>query len=257
MIEPLQQSPAKEKISSYLYGSSIYFVTVGVLYLWGYWSTFNLNILEYFSLADVVKATVFPIASAFTFVVLGAVIGELTFGQETKVQGSGSGTKIGRFFRKLAPAIFVIYAFGTAMLFLYGPTAKWLIIPFLIAPPLTIFAKKYRLLAAIIPSESAHSVVLFLLCTLPTFSYGHGRMKAQEIVEGKKFEYVVSEVAQIPVSLNIKPTERLRFLGHAGDFLFYFEPSEAQVVIEKIDDGKVLILKTYAQPSASKRAEKA
>jgi len=47
------------------YWSTAYVVVVAVLYLWGYWSPFNINVLEYLSLADVVKAAAYPLASVF------------------------------------------------------------------------------------------------------------------------------------------------------------------------------------------------
>ncbi len=68
-----QRATTKEKVSTYLYFSSLYFVTVGVLYLWGYWTTFEVNILEYLSLADIVKSTAYPIASTFIFFVIGVI----------------------------------------------------------------------------------------------------------------------------------------------------------------------------------------
>ena len=54
----------KERVASYVYFGSLYFVSVGALYLWGYWSAFNINILAYLSLADVLKLTAYPIALA-------------------------------------------------------------------------------------------------------------------------------------------------------------------------------------------------
>jgi hypothetical protein len=73
MATEIQAQPAKERVATYLYFSSVYAVTVGVLYLWGYWSTFGVNILEYLSLADIVKTAAYPVASVFAIMGLGRV----------------------------------------------------------------------------------------------------------------------------------------------------------------------------------------
>jgi hypothetical protein len=60
---------------SYLYFGSLYFVTLGVLYLWGYWSSFGIDILEYISVAEVLELMAHPVAYGFAAFALGAVVG--------------------------------------------------------------------------------------------------------------------------------------------------------------------------------------
>ena len=61
------------------YCSSAYFFSVAALYLWGYWSPFKINILEYVSLSDVIKIAAFPIASVFILVAIGMLIVKFFF----------------------------------------------------------------------------------------------------------------------------------------------------------------------------------
>ena len=170
-------------------------------------------------------------------------------GHETFPHGGGRNTRVVRLLRKIAPAIFLVYVFGTVSLFILGPSSKWLVLPFLFAIPVYFFARERRILETVIAHESPRSIVIFLLATLPTFAYGHGRIKAQDIIGGAKFEYVLSPVDQVPILTTAASVQRLRFIGHAGDFLFFFEPLESTVVTIKIEGGKALVLKTYVRPA--------
>lgn len=249
-IQPL----AKNRVSTYLYFGSLYFVTVGVLYLWGYWATFDVNILEYLSLADVLKITAYPIASAFVFATLGAVTGELLIRRGALPSGGKRDTRIGQFLRKMAPLLLLTYALGTIALFVYGPVEKWNVLPLLLAIPMYFFAKERGFLVSIIPHESPRSVVIFLLCALPPFSYGHGRLQAATILNGTDYKYVVSPIEGIGANADTSISKRLRYLGHAGDFVFLFQPVNTTLVITRFDHTKSLHLQKFkvsSQPSGA------
>ena len=66
---------SSERLREYGFIASFYFVVVGVLYLWGHWYSFEVNILEYISLTDIVKVTLIPIISSFLAFASGAVLG--------------------------------------------------------------------------------------------------------------------------------------------------------------------------------------
>lgn len=250
MIEPSLKLPPQERTSTYLYFSSLYFVTVGVLYLWGYWSTFNVNILEYLSLADIIKSTAYPIASAFVFMVLGAAIGEVLADDSSLAPGAGRNTPTGKFLLRFYPWLVVIYAIVTIALLVLGPVDKWLALPVLFAMPAYLYFRRLGLFNNVLRHDSARSLAIFLMATLPTFGYGHGRIRAQEIVDGVKFEYAISPIENVSVVNDASPGQRPRFLGHAGDFIFFLEPMQGTLVISKFEGTKSLVLKHFDRPSA-------
>ncbi len=253
MTQHEQPAVVKEQVSTYLYFSSIYFVTIGILYLWGYWSTFDINILEYFSLADVLKATAYPIVSAFIFTAVGAVIGEFLVSPNKLPSGGGRDTRVGRFLRAIAPLLVLAYVLSTIGLFMFGPAEKWRILPMLLAFPPYLLSKERGFLATLIPHDSPRSVIIFLLAALPPFAYGHGRLQATAIAKGTDYKYVVSPVEGLDLSSDTKPDRQLRYLGHAGDFLFLLHPVKAVVVITKFEQAKTLQLKQFkaSQQSAA------
>ena len=75
LIKEADAPASKGRIASYLYFSSLYFIATGVLYLWGYWTPFNVNILEYMSLSDVLKTTAYSIALTAGITMVGTLLG--------------------------------------------------------------------------------------------------------------------------------------------------------------------------------------
>lgn len=241
----------QKESSAYVYFSSLYFVTVGALYLWGYWSPFGVNILEYLNLTDIVKSTAYPIASAFGFLALGVILSDLTGGKRTFPVGGGSNTSIGRTLRKNKPLLLMLYIAGSLAVLVFGPIEKWqMVLPILLGIPIALYASERNFLAHHIPEESTRSVCLFLLAILPFFAFGHGHLKAHAILEGKIFDYVLSPIDNAPVTLEAEPSQRIRFIGHAGDFLFFWEPKKSLLVISKLEKGKTLMLGHFEQKSS-------
>ena len=238
-------APAVPKLATtYLYFLTPYFVSVSVLYLWGFWTTFHINILEYLSITDVVRLTAYPIASAFISVAVGAVLSEATMG-DAFPSGGGRNTPTGIFLRRIAPYLIGIYALGTTVLLLSDLPTKWYVLPLLLAIPASIIAKERGLLIEVIPKDSVRSVGIFLLALLPPSAFGQGRIGAMNVIEGLRFDYVLSPIDQVSVPPDDTPSQRLRFLGHTGDFYFYLNPTDSAIVITKFKDDRTLLLKHF------------
>jgi len=236
----------KKHSSIYIYFLSLYFVAVGSLYLWGYWSPFGVNILEYLSLTDIAKSTAYPIVSVFISLAIGIVLGEMSSVTQKLPSGGGRNTAEGLFLRKYKRLLGVLYIAGTLALLVFGPVGKWLVLPMLAGAPIALYARGRNLLAYQIPAEAPRSVCLFLLATLPFFAFGLGKTGANSILEGKIFYYVIDNDSITPSS---EPSQRIRFIGHAGDFLFFWEPKESILLISKFEAGKTLRLGRFERKS--------
>ncbi len=244
-----QNATAKDKITSYLYISSIYFVTVGILYLWGYWAPFNVNILEYLSFSDILKSTAYPIVSAFLFSAIGIFLGDiLGVGKKSLPAGEGKNTLEGKFLNKHIRKFIFLYLIMTASLWIWGPIEKWnATLPMLIAIPLAFIVKRTGLLASDIPNEDTRSSVIFMLVLLLPIAYGHGRLKAAKILDGNEYQYVVSPIDGLSLNPNSTTEQRPRFLGQAGDYLFLFNPTLKSILIMKFDQARILNLNNFAR----------
>lgn len=239
-----EQSQSVTTGSKYAYLSSVYFVAVGVLYLWGYWPTFQVNILEYAGLTDVIKTAAYPIASFFIFFALGAVMGEFLAHEDAFPAGGGVNTPTGRVLRKLAPYLVVVYLAGTVLLFLFGPKEKWRILPVLVGLPLYLVARRHELLSDLIAHDKVRSTLIFLLAVLPFFAYGHGKLKAVAIVSGEEYTFTMSPLAG--VSAGGEPIERRpRYLGVAGGSAFFYMPEHHSTTVVVMSELKMLELRHH------------
>lgn len=237
---------SKKRKAFSIYWTSAYFLISSVLYLWGYWSVFDINIFEYSDITDIAKSAAYPIASTFIFVIVGAVLGEILFPHNTLPPGGGKNTPLGKFLNRFVFIFIAAYAIGTVLLFLFGPDEKWWIVPMLIAIPISIGLKKYGFLEEIILSEGGRTTVIFLLTILPPFSYGHGHLKALSIHTGEKFSYTVSQIEGASSEAESPPIELPRYIGQAGEQIFFYLPKNNAVLLTKLDGIKSLELRNYS-----------
>lgn len=244
----------KERAVTVLYFASVYFFGTGALYLWGYWGTFEINFLEYIGFADILKSTAFPIASALLVAAAGPAVGEVYFGTRARLpHGGGRDTRIGRFLNKYLPKRIRLLVLLTIILelALYGGAFKWLVIPWLVAIPIQAVGVEKRLLAQVLPWDPLRSLAIYILAVLPFLAYGRGVIDADSIVKGFEYSYVLSPIDGLGVAKDDPPEKKPRFLGHTGDFLFFFDPVAVSVAISKFENGKALVLKKGVAPGVS------
>ncbi|ASU39427.1 hypothetical protein hmeg3_14765 [Herbaspirillum sp. meg3] len=223
---------------------SLFFVTIGSLYLFGYWSSFHVNILEYVGLSDIVKSTIIPIGTSFMAMIVGAAGGQIL---AIKARPSDdSDTKLSLdirailFIRKYSEIFSASILVGGFFLLREGPPSLWPAISLIFAVPFRFWAMAYirSRFHCSLAQINILSVALFVLPMLPIAAYGIGRINAENILEGKKFQYVVDSSTSAPLMA-------LRFLGHTGDFIFCWDPTKKTLLINKFDGAKSLVLKNF------------
>lgn len=234
-IEQLREQPGV-----YIYFLSMYSVVAGALYLWGYWSPFGVNILEYVSLTDIVKSTIYPIASSFIFLALGVMLGQLVGVGPDLPPGEGRNSPPARFIIRHKRLLIFLYIAGTLILMIYGPVEKWLgVLPFLLGAPIALYASARNVLARQIPAGGPRTLCLILLAVLPFIAFGTGQLRAAAVLDGKAFDYVIDNITITP---DAQPLQSTRFVGHAGDFFFFLEPEKLILSISKFETVKTLRL---------------
>ncbi|MGE8064436.1 hypothetical protein [Pseudomonas sp. NPDC089569] len=239
MSEKSFSGQLKEQSGTYIYFLSMYCASAGVLYLWGYWSPFGVNILEYISLADIVKSTIYPIASAFFFLALGVVMGQLVRVAPALPPGGGRDTPLAQFLIRHKRLLIILYTAAVLMLLIYGSVEKWQFgLPVLVGAPIALYASHHNVLVRQIPVDGVRTAFLFLLAVLPFIAFGHGQLRAAAVLEGKAFDYVIDNSIVTPD----EPLQSTRFIGHAGDFFFFLEPKKSILSISKFEALKTLRL---------------
>lgn len=246
-------APPKEKIATYAYFSTLYFVSVGVLFLWGYWSTFEINVLEFLSLADIIKLTAYPIVTTLVLTTVSGALGvAISHVQEVRREFRATGRTF-----KLLQTLYVhrkivaaLYFLVVALIAIFAPVGKWAVLPVLLAAPVVIYVAGRPLVKRFLPQFHVRLAVTLTVVSMIPNAYGTGRMAAERILSGSHFHYVVSEIEGVKNNATLTVSERLRYVGHAGDFVFFQDPKELSIIIAKFDPGKPLILKKFKKPDA-------
>jgi hypothetical protein len=67
------------KLTPYIPWLTVCVVATAALYLFGYWSTFHVNILEYVGFQDLVTAAALPLLKVVAFTVVGCVVTQIVW----------------------------------------------------------------------------------------------------------------------------------------------------------------------------------
>ena len=224
---------AIENTKKYLWLSAPYFVAVGLLYLWAYWSSFGINILEYAALSDIAKVAIIPMGSAFVFVLLGFIIAEFNYVNKLHFPpGGGKNTRTGRFLNKFKHLfIFPYWLFLFYLLFASVPN-KWTILPVwgMMAPYWIL--KKTGFLAEI-ENDSARSLIIMTLAILPIFSFCQGKINADKVLNNTEYFYVQGDL----------PDEHMKYVGYINQVTFLISKDNQHIRIARLDKDRLDLLK--------------
>lgn len=203
-------------------------------------------------MTDVLKLTAYPIAGALVLTAFGSVLGLGLIKDETINDRIREGRTV-QFIRRFSQAIVVVYFTALIPIIIFAPPWKWHLLPAFVALPFVVAANRYELLSSLIQNEKLRSIFLFIIIVLLPSSYGLGVTNADVIVTSKQFDYVLSKVDGFESRADSEPINRLRFLGHAGEFMFLRDPLTQALVIAKFESDKPLVLKRFIRGPSPKQ----
>lgn len=222
----------KDRLAGYFWIGPFYFMTVGVLYLWGYWPSFGINIFEYVTLSDVIKVAIIPVGSVFVFVLAGFFMGEVSVGGRLP-EGGGKETRVGRFLNRTKKWLIVLYLVVVYLVLFYPIPNKWLFLPVLIMWVFYFPLKSVGFLKEI-ANDSVRSLLISAVVALPLYSFAIGKINADKILKGSNCQY--AEVGKDGEK------QKLKFLGFANQYVFFLSMNNEDVVVARIADLSPLYL---------------
>lgn len=240
-------------LAKYFYWIAGYSISVCSLYLWGYWSVFDINFLQYTDIIAILKLAAFPFLVSAASLLLGVVFGHLMFGEEPTEEERVAmrNSRFGRILRKYINGISSVWVIATVLTWLFGSSEKWHFLPLFISLPIVIILQRRNFAIEVIPKQSIRNGLIFLAVYAVPFAYAGGLRDAQKIEAGVKFSYLLSPVTGVEVAKNATPLTRPRFLGQINDLIFLYSPKEKSVSITKFDEQKILTVGRYSPPPAS------
>lgn len=225
--------------SKYIAFITPYGFVVASLYLFAFWGSFKLNILEFVGFSDLIRLSLYPIAISLVVFVPGFALSQLAIGSSLP-PGCGLNTAIGRFglkhWRILVTANIVL-ALAVA-LFMKQPE-KWLIVAailtFLSAP-----LSHLDILIGLIPNPSVRHTTLVLLIFFLGGAFATGKMQADKIIRGQAAYLVDIQLSGLQLEGMANELSHVGYL--AGNFIFYENVTKRLVFVKGKDRG-LLVLK--------------
>jgi hypothetical protein len=225
-------------ISKYVSFVTPYGFLVASLYLFAFWGTFKLNVLEFVGFADLMKLAMYPLAvSLIVFLPGYAVSGVLL---PLFPPGGGADTKIGRLGRKYWPilvAVDIVLALALA-LFTSQPE-KWITVAFLLSflgTPLS----HLDVFISLIPNPRARHIILSLLILVIGLAFASGKLQAHTITSGRAAYIVDLRSSGLQLTAGL---DGLSYVGYLGENFVLYEDSTKRIIFVKGKDRELLVLK--------------
>jgi hypothetical protein len=216
-----------------------YLAAVAAAYLFGYWGTFNINILEFVSLADLAKLSIYPLLASLVFFLAGVLISQILVSPNV-TPGGGANTIVGRIGKKYWCLFLGLIVIAICMIAIYGPEPrKWLVVTALISL-FSVPLSHLEFLVVRLPNPRTRLTMLTFALLLPGIAFGFGKQEAFSIKSGSPYQVVDVKRSNLPLTEDGKnPVAYLGFVG--GTYIFY-ETKTGQVVLMKQQDNSQLYL---------------
>lgn len=217
-----------------------YGAVVGALYLFGFWGTLNVNILEFIGLGDLIKLAVYPLLVSMASLLSGYLLAMVTPG-DSLPPGGGADTPIGRFGLKywrylVTGHLLVIFAI---ILFVEVP-GKWFLVAVL-ASLLSVVLTHLDFFIDLFPNARARGNVLTLAILVAGSAFYYGTYNASLAKSGKG-ELLV-DAARSQLSLNHDTKKPVVYLGYVtGHFVLLESMSGAVVFVKMKDDAPMFLV---------------
>jgi len=213
-------------------------IMTAVCYLWGYWGTFNIEIIEHIDLGSLMVIATVPLLGMAIMMLVAvsmASILSIDLRSDPKRAQSGNATGIRSFIRP--EAIYTLSLLGIIIIVVIGGVAQWL----LLAIPFAFFTTTFIVFNNIFEGYAINKRDLFfavLIATLlPSLAFGFGKTKGLLIEQGIDFKKVIS-ANNLPINAN----SDFRYLGSAGEYAFILDGHTNQTIIGVFEDLQPLVL---------------
>ena len=208
----------------------MYFGTCGGLWHVGYWSTFDINYLQYVGLTDIIKNFAIPfLRTAGISIILYFVTNILQFANrqdnpDALYYGRASQTKAGIFLNKWSFIFMTIYFISIILILIYDDYKKYTYLPLYISIPISIYFTNQGLFYKQIVNPDLRNGVINFLVLLPLFAYCMAKMQSLAIYENHSYKVV--KTVQLNESDSKNKADKLiglKFLGSTTDVIFLSE----------------------------------
>lgn len=228
----------KLSFSAVISGVTAYSVALGMSYLWGYWSPFGINILDYMGMTDIVTATAWPLFGLCSAMLVGMLMG----GGGNARQGSGIDNRVGKALIWYWTNLRELHFLGLFLIWVLEVPYKWSLLGLLGGTPLSIYLLRQSWLDQLPMPGRLKLLVVFFVVAAPAGAISTGQQHSKNLLEGRFFQVVYSDMEGIYVPVDAKQEARLRLIGQRGETIFMWDPQLKRTVIAKFPTNRPVVL---------------
>jgi hypothetical protein len=216
-----------------------YGVGVSALYAYFYWRRFGINALEFISLADVLRLSLYPLASGLFVFLIGLAVIELARG-DALPPGGGRRTKIGEFLWTHRRAFWLTFTAAVLLLVYLSDSSYMLFYLAGLGTAYSTVLSHFPVVVEVVPNARARSVLLTAVVGVALLSIAVGDRRARDAQDGRGVPVV--DVARSGIGASPKPKLPVVFLGFIGDFAFLYETSTRTTLIVRPKEEGLFLL---------------
>ncbi len=208
--------------SKAVYFATPYAFTISLAYLFGYWSTFDINILEYISFTDVIKLSLYPLVVSLLSFIVGVIYS--TVQQEVLKETTKERRKYKRIYLLLAISLGIIIVVADRYYL-------WFIGAVLFAILFSILLDRVISLDKLFPkfSPNIRHTIIFLLISLPLLAFASGKIDGKHIIIGHNTRFAKASI--LKENKLLSDQEKLKFVGLAGKYVLFLSEDNSMCFI--------------------------
>ncbi len=207
-------------------------LVVAVCYLWGFWGTFDIDIMYYLDLSELIVISAVPLLGICVMLVLCVSISSIlnidgTAGANASVLGSFLKPEL----------IYSLSLLAIIIIVIIGGPAQWLLLAIPFALFLTTFiVANGSTFNRVLENRELFFVVL-IATMLPSLAFGYGKTQGLQIETGSRFQQ-----AAFSNKPELGNRVDLRYLGKAGENIFLLDGMSRELIITAQQDNQLLVL---------------
>lgn len=199
-----------------------YAIFLGFIYSLSYWSVFNVDILMYINVLDLIKFSLKPLFYAIIPLIAALFVVEFIFFNEKDDESPSVNDNLLKILRPYITGLALIIFLFLLYFYIQGYILKAFYMGLCISIPLYLYIKNIDKAKLIIKNESIRSILVYVLLMLPWFAYDIGAAYGKDRLSCK----------QCHAAINYDGSNMYgEYIGHINSYFFIRKIEEDSIYI--------------------------
>lgn len=199
----------------------VYAVVMAILYLCGYWYSFDVNPFSYIDVSQLIIYSIKPFLAACIFGLIGCLSGYTASKIQIHTKESKSSGIVA--LRRTIKVIDIIAFSATILVAIFGGPLKWLVLPCMFS---IAISGLIIIVQVVSPKEDKFKnfpiILIFAVIFSLLQSYGFGKFESINIKSGIKYQHIESQMYKETLS-------QFRYIGTLKDTVFLYNPNDSSI----------------------------